>query len=118
MGMDCSAFTQLLLSEQGIELPRDAEQQFKATRPLERDQVPRPGDLLFFGPRRGRVGHVGVALGGGYYAHSRGRVRINSIEPDNILWDKELYEQSRGFRRPTRMASLGPREVQNALESA
>ena len=100
MGIDCSAFTQQVLAEQGVPLPRDAAQQFRSSRPLDEEEAPKPGDLLFFGPSGGRLDHVALALGGGYFAHSRGRVRINSMDHRNQLWDKWLSSQFRGYRRP------------------
>ena len=102
MGLECSSFTQLVLAEQGIALPRDAKQQFRAGRALRRHEVPVAGDLLFFGNPGEVVGHVGIALGEGYYAHCRGYVRINSIQRGNPLYDKALAMQLRGVRRPGR----------------
>lgn len=102
MGMDCSAFTQLVLAEQGIRLPRDAKQQFEASRPLSRSARPALGDLAFFAAPRRRAGHVGLALGEGFYIHARGAVRISSLDPSNPLFDNELADQFRGYRRPPR----------------
>ena len=104
IGMDCSAFTQLVLGEQGVSLPRDAREQFRICRPLPRAETPRLGDLVFFGSPGKVVGHVGIALGEGYYAHCRGYVRINSLDENNPLYDKALGRQLRGVRR----ASRGP----------
>jgi cell wall-associated NlpC family hydrolase len=98
-GMDCSGLSQLLLGEQGVRIPRDAAQQERAARRLGRD-LPRVGDLAFFGRPRGPAAHVAVLLGGGYYIHSRGRVRINSLDPSNPLYDSALMGQFRGLRRP------------------
>jgi cell wall-associated NlpC family hydrolase len=99
-GMDCSGFVQLLLEEQGCRLPRDAADQERSSRRLGlRDRL-RAGDLVFFGPARAPAAHVGVLLGGGYYAHARGMVRINSLKPDNPLYDNVLSNQFRGLRRP------------------
>lgn len=99
LGFDCSAFVQQLLAEQGIALPRDADEQHRSSRPIRADRV-REGDLVFFGdPGRPR-GHVGIALGGGYYAHVRGWVRINSLDATNHLCDKALLDTVRGFGRP------------------
>jgi cell wall-associated NlpC family hydrolase len=100
LGWDCSAFTQQVLAEQGVRLPRDADQQFRVSRALKRGEEPRSGDLIFFGRGRGRLEHVGLVLGGGYFAHARGEVRINSIDRHNILWDNALGSQFRGFGRP------------------
>jgi gamma-D-glutamyl-L-lysine dipeptidyl-peptidase len=98
--LDCSGFTQQVLWEQGVGLPRDAHHQFAASRPLPRGAAAAPGDLVFFGRPGERVGHVGLGLGGGWYAHCRGRVRINAIESGNPLVDKELSAMVRGWRRP------------------
>jgi len=118
MGMDCSSFTQQVLLEQGVLLPRDADKQFRSASRLSRGQPPREGDLVFFGVGKGPVGHVGLALGGGYYAHSRGRVRINSTLSDNPLWDSELADQFRGFRRPLRRPLRGGPGGARRAESA
>lgn len=100
LGLDCSAFCQLVLAEQGIRLPRDAHDQYAACKTHEDLDALRPGDLVFFGAPRKPVGHVGVALGNGAYAHARGHVRINSLIRDNPLFDKELGAQLRAFGRP------------------
>jgi hypothetical protein len=100
VGMDCSGFVQLLLGEQGYRLPRDAADQERSSRRLgSRDRL-RAGDLAFFGPAKAPAAHVGVLLGGGYYAHARGRVRINSLDQYNQLYDNVLGSQFRGLRRP------------------
>jgi gamma-D-glutamyl-L-lysine dipeptidyl-peptidase len=107
-GFDCSGFTQQVLAEQGIALPRDAWQQFRISSPLRNGERQRPGDLIFFGNPGERPSHVGIALGGGYYAHARGRVLIGSLEPDNPLCDKRLLDQLVAIRRPGEGASGNP----------
>jgi cell wall-associated NlpC family hydrolase len=99
-GLDCSGFTQQVLGEQGWRLPRDAHEQWETSRPLRSARAARPGDLLFFSSGGGRVGHVGIWVGGGHFAHARGVVRINSLDPKNPLCDKELMAQFVGFGRP------------------
>ena len=99
-GFDCSGFVQQLVWEQGLALPRDAHDQFRLTRRgLEPGDL-KPGDLVFFGRPGARIGHVGMALGGGYYVHCRGWVRVNSLERGNRFCDNELIDQIRGFGRP------------------
>lgn len=98
---DCSGFTQQVLAEQGIAIPRDARSQYRAATPLPRGETPAPGDLIFFANPNEPVGHVGLGLGGAWFAHCRGRVRINSADPDNPLCDNELQPTIRGWRRPT-----------------
>jgi hypothetical protein len=99
-GIDCSAFVQLVLGEQGLALPRDARDQHAACRAIPRGQAPHLGDLAFFAARARSPGHVGLALGDGYFAHARGFVRIASIDGDNALCDKELSPQFLGWFRP------------------
>ncbi|MBI1799563.1 MAG: C40 family peptidase [Candidatus Eisenbacteria bacterium] len=99
-GLDCSGFTQLVLAEQGIRLPRDAHDQHRVCRRLGPRSTPRPGDLIFFGDPRRKRAHVGLYLGTGYYAHSRGRVRVASIETSSPLYDNMLMDNYRGISRP------------------
>ncbi len=105
-GFDCSGFTQQVLAEQGVPLPRDAARQQSVSRKLGGDEEPRLGDLIFFAGPGGSGRHVGIALGGGYFAHCRGYVRISSVDAGNPLCDSELIPQFRGWRRP-----LGPRNA-------
>jgi len=100
LGFDCSGFTQQVLAEQGVALPRDAWQQFRRTRALRSGESARVGDLIFFGAPRSRPSHVGIHLGAGYYAHARGRVMLSSVESDNPLCDKALRKQFLAVRRP------------------
>ena len=100
LGIDCSGLTQLLLAEQGWSLPRDAHDQWRSVRRLEPDERLRPGDLVFFSTApRGRAEHVGIWAGQGRFLHARGVVRMNSLEPSNPLFDKELASQLKGFGR-------------------
>lgn len=99
-GFDCSSFVQTVLAEQGARLPRDAHDQFLGSRPLPRGDAPRPGDLVFFSRSLDdRMEHVGLGLGGDWYAHCRGRVRLSSLDRDNPLCDNEILGQFRGWRR-------------------
>jgi cell wall-associated NlpC family hydrolase len=100
LGLDCSAFTQLVLMEHGVRLPRDADQQYRVSRPIKPGMELELGDLVFFGPTSRPLAHVGLALGGGYYVHARGSVRVGSLDPLNPLYDLALHRQFRGVRRP------------------
>jgi cell wall-associated NlpC family hydrolase len=97
---DCSGFAQQVLAEQGVRLPRDAWQQRSTCERLGSRESMREGDLLFFGPPHGRVAHVGISLGLGYFADCRGVVRIASVDERNPLCDRELMRQYRGAGRP------------------
>ncbi|MEO5989227.1 MAG: C40 family peptidase [Candidatus Eisenbacteria bacterium] len=100
-GYDCSAFVQQVLFEQGTVVPRDAHEQWLACRPVPPERSPGIGDLAFFSVRpRGRMSHVGLALGGGWFAHARGTVRLDSLDVDNPMYLNDLAGQFRGWHRP------------------
>lgn len=77
---DCSGLTQTLYKSIGIALPRDAWQQALVGQEVE-PAVARPGDLVFFTGRSGKVNHVGLYIGDGLMLHSSGLVRINRLKP-------------------------------------
>jgi len=99
-GYDCSAFVQQVLLEQGVSLPRDARDQRRESRPVANGV--RAGDLAFFRRPGEPASHVGIALGGGYFAHCRGRVAVASVDNDNPLFDKDLKPQFMGWFRPAK----------------
>jgi len=81
-GIDCSGLTRLLHRWIGIEIPRDADMQHAAARPVEPPFD--VGDLFFFGESddQRRVTHVGMSLGGWRMVHSsRGR---NGVYVDDL----------------------------------
>jgi hypothetical protein len=88
--IDCSGFTKLAYFTQGIILARDASQQA-----LYGDSVSinnlnnfQSGDLLFFGTSAQHVTHVGIYVNKGDFIHASGRVRINSIDPNDPKFSK------------------------------
>ncbi|HEX5836287.1 MAG TPA: NlpC/P60 family protein [Anaerolineales bacterium] len=89
-GIDCSGFARLLHSWIGLEIPRDADLQCAAARPVEPPfEV---GDLFFFGEGEGdrHITHVGVSLGGWTMIHSsRGN---NGVYIDNLQERKSLMD--------------------------
>ena len=98
-GFDCSGLVQQLMAEQGVVLPRDAHDQYLATkRALDPDHL-RMGDLVFFARGGTRMEHVGLVLGDGYFVHASGVVRVNSMDPANPFHDKPLARQLKAFGR-------------------
>lgn len=70
-GFDCSGFTQYVFRQLGVAIPRTADAQFAAGRPVA---DPMPGDLVFFQTYDWGASHVGIYLGGGYF--------LNAIQRD------------------------------------
>jgi len=89
-GIDCSGFARLLHGWIGVQIPRDADMQCDAAKPVEPPfEV---GDLLFFGEGDSdrRVTHVGVSLGGWKMIHSsrsHNGVYIDEVQERKSLLD-------------------------------
>lgn len=87
--VDCSGLAKVSYLNNGIILLRDASQQARTGKRLEADEWPnyQPGDLMFFGnAKTGRVTHVAIYDHDGKYVHSSGRVKRNSVDPENPLY--------------------------------
>jgi uncharacterized protein YgiM (DUF1202 family) len=98
LGIDCSGYVQLLHQLAGVTLPRDADMQYTARRPV--DPPFQPGDLFFFSGEGNHrtISHVGMSLGGWRMIHSS-RSR-NGVYEDNLetaSWLKEIYAGARRF---------------------
>ncbi|MCX7919362.1 MAG: C40 family peptidase [bacterium] len=84
-GIDCSGFVQMVYRANGINLPRDADQQsavgllvgFRGyTENLQ------PGDTLYFANRSGRITHTGIYLGNNEFIHATEPVvTVGSLDP-------------------------------------
>ena len=89
-GIDCSGFARLLHHWLGIEIPRDADMQYDAAKPVEPPfEV---GDLLFFSDSDSdrHITHVGISLGGWNMIHSSRR--NNGVYIDNVQERQSLKE--------------------------
>lgn len=70
-GYDCSGFTQMLLRRRGILMPRDAHPQAHQERMVAVEPgALRPGDLLYFGKKGGKITHTGMYIGDGKFIHA------------------------------------------------
>jgi cell wall-associated NlpC family hydrolase len=106
-GFDCSGFARTVFRLNGIELPRDTDQQAEVGTSVAIDadytQV-REGDLLFFGTaatpdRPERISHVGIYLGDGEFIHASGLVRRNSLRPTSPIYSESLRQRLLQVRR-------------------
>ncbi len=95
-GIDCSGFAQLIHRLSGMTLPRDADMQYAAGRPVEFPY--QPGDLLFYGDpdQPGKIDHVSISLGGWDIIHSSRR--INGVYRDNVQAVQGLRDNFVGAR--------------------
>ena len=77
-GFDCSGLTWYAFRRTGVAIPRDADAQFAAGRPVSLPDT-RPGDLLFYGVRH--VHHVAMYLGRGKMIESRDSAHGVAVSP-------------------------------------
>ncbi|HEY8538461.1 MAG TPA: C40 family peptidase [Steroidobacteraceae bacterium] len=68
-GFDCSGLVHFVHNELGIDVPRTAEEQYRAARRVDIDDL-EPGDVLFFKTSGKRVSHVGIYAGAGRFVHA------------------------------------------------
>ena len=69
---DCSGFTYYMYGSMGIEIPRVAREQAKKGDEIKMHELVY-GDLIFFDTekkRRGKITHVGMYLGNGWFTHA------------------------------------------------
>jgi cell wall-associated NlpC family hydrolase len=95
-GIDCSGLAQLVHKLAGVTIPRDADMQFAAGRPVEKEF--QPGDLLFFtgDHNRRKISHVGISLGGWNMIHSS-RFH-NGVYEDDVQQRPHLRDNFAGAR--------------------
>jgi hypothetical protein len=69
-GFDCSGFTQMLVRQRGVTMPRDADLQaeWEGLLAVKRTKL-KPGDLLFFGSSPDKITHTGMYIGHGKFIH-------------------------------------------------
>ena len=94
-GFDCSGLVQYSFRQAGVALPRDTEQQRRASASIRVSSL-RRGDLVFFNEGWRRNSHVGIYLGSGKFVHapsSGGHVRTESL--DAPYWKKHLSDARR-----------------------
>jgi len=99
-GIDCSGFVRLLHRWVGVDVPRDADMQHAAAKPVEPPfEV---GDLFFFAERESKrkITHMGISLGGWKMIHSsrvRNGVYIDDVQERQAL--KEIFVSPGSFLR-------------------
>ena len=77
-GCDCSGFTQSVLKNFGISVPRVSRDQARTGSKVTSANM-RPGDLIFYANRSGTINHVGMYIGNGQVvnaASTRSGIRI------------------------------------------
>ncbi len=94
---DCSGFARLCyLHGAHILLPRNSYAQSRVGTLIRRTEDLREGDLMFFtNPKTGRINHVGIYVGDGYFIHSSGRVHLSSLDPTSPDYSPKRFSHGR-----------------------
>jgi hypothetical protein len=86
MGMDCSGFTQTIMSLFGKPLPRNAGSQAQQGRAISELKKGRAGDLVFFNHGgQTPISHVGILIDPERVIHCSGRVKVEHIDSTGIF---------------------------------
>lgn len=121
-GFDCSGLIRQVYSEVfGISLPRSSSEQSRLSSldPVDKDEL-QTGDLVFFGPGRRSVNHVGMYLAGGHFLHASRSEGVTISRLDEGYW-KARYMFSKRARgldlsdEPDGVADLTNALVQDSL---
>ena len=87
-GTDCAGFVQALYRGVfGKEIPRDGHSQAMVCEPVAKEEL-QEGDMVFFSYNSRYIGHVGVYLGEGRFAHSASRVGVIVSHLDEAFWKR------------------------------
>lgn len=83
-GWDCSGYTQYVMRESGITIPRTAAEQYNTGSAVNKSDL-KIGDLVFFTTYKPGASHVGFYMGDGKFIHASSaaqKVTINSLSED------------------------------------
>lgn len=92
LGMDCSGFTQVVMSLFGKSLKRNASEQAMQGRKIASLKSAQAGDLVFFDHQDGKISHVGIVLSPLTshlspltVIHCSGRVKVEKLDETGIF---------------------------------
>jgi cell wall-associated NlpC family hydrolase len=98
-GFDCSGFVQYVFGRNGIPLPRTSRLQAGAGVALSRAVAAlRPGDLMLFASKGGRIDHVAIYIGNNRMLHSSagaGKVVSDDLSTPRGKWYLARHVASR-----------------------
>lgn len=92
LGMDCSGFTQTVMSLFGKLLKRNASEQVTQGEKVSLEQA-KAGDLAFFDHQDGKISHVGIVIDPERIIHCSGRVKVEKLDSTGI-YNTELGDYS------------------------
>lgn len=85
LGMDCSGFTQVIMSLFGKKLLRNASEQVTQGSAIKERKEAQAGDLVFFDHEDGKISHVGIVIDPDRVIHCSGRVKVEKLDDTGIF---------------------------------
>lgn len=103
-GFDCSGLVSLAAALVGLQVPRDASQQFQVGLDVDLQGI-RRNDVAFFQNEEGRITHVGICDGAGKVIHASGEVRVDQLDGQDLRRheDGEVSHRLAGVKRWSRL---------------
>lgn len=95
-GFDCSGFTQYVLKQNGISIPRVTSDQFGAGASVSKSNL-RVGDLVFFTTYKPGPSHVGFYMGGGKFIHASSSKGVTVSSLDSTYYSSRYIGARRVF---------------------
>jgi cell wall-associated NlpC family hydrolase len=95
-GFDCSGFTQYVMKENGITIPRTAAEQFAAGTPVDKADL-RVGDLVFFTTYKPGASHVGFYMGDGKFLHASSGAKQVTVSRLDETYYSQRYIGARRY---------------------
>ena len=93
LGMDCSGYTQIVMSLFGKPLLRNAREQATQGESVDDLKKAQAGDLVFFDHQDGKISHVGIVIDQERVIHCSGRVKVEKLD-ENGIFNAETGEYS------------------------
>ena len=95
-GFDCSGLTWYSHKKNGINIPRQASDQFTRGKRISQKNL-KPGDLVFFETYRPGASHVGIYSGNGNFVHSINYNKNIAIQKLSNNYYKKRYLGARRY---------------------
>lgn len=117
-GIDCSTLTRKVYADVfGIDLPHNSKGQSRTDKMenVDSDEL-QTGDLVFFGPKRKRVNHVGIYLAGGYFVHAICTKGVTISRIDSNYWKSRWMLSKRIKPSTDDYLSINDEDLERILE--
>ena len=84
-GFDCSGYIRHVFQKVGLQLPRQADEQYTVGKKVEKQNL-QPGDLVFFETYEPGVSHSGIYIGDGQFISATSSSGVAVADIDDSYW--------------------------------